>query len=323
MRIDEPLLSIIIPVYNVEKYISTCLDSILQQSFNNFELLLVDDGSNDHSGVICDEYAQKDKRVHVIHKENGGVSTARNVGINIARGGWLYFVDSDDELIPNCLELLMSNIREDVDVVEGRYLEIYNIKPVILSSFSGEVTIYSKSEYLYRIYRYEHKQYHGYLWNKIFRSSVIKKNNLLFHSDIYFKEDGLFIMEYVCNMTRNVLYFHDLLYLYYRRDTGMMKTYKKNVTAKSLTHLVAVNYMYDMILTQKPTSKLKCAAKNEICRSYLLFKGKIADKQLNKDLDSMLKKRVNFIYYLLYLLKWYPHYWKKQHLGFRLNKKYL
>src|SRR4051812_34034895 len=92
----DPKISIIVPVFNVEKYIHDCLESILNQSFIDFELILVNDGSSDRSGVICDEYSKKDNRITVIHKENGGQSTARNRGIDLAKGDYIGFIDSDD-----------------------------------------------------------------------------------------------------------------------------------------------------------------------------------------------------------------------------------
>ena len=91
-----PKISVIVPVYNTEKYLNRCIDSILAQTFTDFELLLIDDGSTDCSGKICDEYAAKDSRVRVFHKENGGVSSARNMGLDNAQGEWITFVDSDD-----------------------------------------------------------------------------------------------------------------------------------------------------------------------------------------------------------------------------------
>ena len=96
MYIPNPKISVIVPVYNVEKYLHRCVDSILAQTFNDFELLLIDDGSKDKSGAICDEYAAKDSRVRVFHKENGGVSSARNLGLENAKGDWIIFIDSDD-----------------------------------------------------------------------------------------------------------------------------------------------------------------------------------------------------------------------------------
>ena len=93
---DSPLISVIIPVYNVEKYLHRCLDSVIEQTYKNLEVILIDDGSTDHSGEICDDYAAKDVRIHVIHQENQGVSAARNKGLDNVKGEYITFVDSDD-----------------------------------------------------------------------------------------------------------------------------------------------------------------------------------------------------------------------------------
>ena len=127
----DNLISVIVPVYNVEAYLPRCVDSILAQTYKNLEIILVDDGTKDRGGVICDEYAAKDPRVKVIHKENGGLSSARNAGIDVARGEYLAFVDSDDYLEPEAMEVLLNaavsnNVRltcagrYDVDSVTGR-----------------------------------------------------------------------------------------------------------------------------------------------------------------------------------------------------------
>ena len=110
-------ISIIVPVYNTEKYLHRCIDSILTNTFTDFELLLIDDGSTDSSGVICDEYAAKDSRIYVFHKENGGASSARNLGLGKAKGEWITFVDSDDTLQKNALDLLYKSSDSSVDAV--------------------------------------------------------------------------------------------------------------------------------------------------------------------------------------------------------------
>lgn len=120
---NAPLLSIIVPVYKVEPFLSKCLDSILEQTFRDFELILVDDGSPDRCGEICEAYAGIDSRIRVIHKENGGLSSARNTGIEAARGAWLGFVDSDDTIAPACYETLLACARRNQVklVCAGRY----------------------------------------------------------------------------------------------------------------------------------------------------------------------------------------------------------
>lgn len=121
----KPILSVIVPVYNVEPYLSRCVDSILSQTFTNLELILVDDGSTDRSGAICDEGVIKDPRVKVFHELNAGVNTARNKGLNIAQGDYIAFVDGDDFIKPNtfseAIELLEQN--DEIDILQ--YPEIY------------------------------------------------------------------------------------------------------------------------------------------------------------------------------------------------------
>ena len=116
----SPTISVIVPVYNAEKYLHRCIDSVLAQTYKDFELLLIDDGSKDSSGAICDEYAAKDTRVRVFHKENGGVSSARNLGLDNAQGEWITFVDSDDYIEENFLESFEGNL--DADLVVGNMI---------------------------------------------------------------------------------------------------------------------------------------------------------------------------------------------------------
>lgn len=120
-------VSIIVPIYNVEKYLKCCLDSILAQTFQDWEAVLVDDGSRDGSGVICDEYAAKDSRFRVIHKENGGVSSARNIGLDNIQGDWIVFVDGDDWISPNMLDRLIKKAKEtDSEIVLGDIEFVYS-----------------------------------------------------------------------------------------------------------------------------------------------------------------------------------------------------
>ena len=120
-----PKISVIIPVYNVAKYLHRCIDSALAQTFTDFELLLIDDGSKDNSGEICDEYARKDNRVRVFHKENEGVSVARNIGIGHSSGTYLMFLDSDDWLESSCLDYCLKSMKDDnLDFLQFGYARV-------------------------------------------------------------------------------------------------------------------------------------------------------------------------------------------------------
>lgn len=153
---QEPLISVIVPVYWVENYLKKCVDSILTQTYTNLELILVDDGSPDQSGAICDAYAQKDKRVRVIHKENGGLSSARNAGLDAARGDFVAFVDSDDWIVPDTYEAMVAAAEkyQVCLVCAGRYDVVGSIQEIGLCPEQEEVI--SGQELAGRIFRWDH-----------------------------------------------------------------------------------------------------------------------------------------------------------------------
>lgn len=123
------LISIIVPVYNTEKYLDQCIQSVLAQTYTNWELLLIDDGSTDSSGAICDKYAAEDKRIRVFHKENGGVSSARNLGLDNAQGEWISFVDADDWIDKQCYQMVLdAHTDDEVDLVTSDINLIYENK---------------------------------------------------------------------------------------------------------------------------------------------------------------------------------------------------
>ena len=187
-----PELSIIVPVYKVEKYLHKCIDSILAQTFNDFELILIDDGSPDRCGEICDEYAAKDPRIRVIHKENQGVSAARNAGLDVATGTYIGFVDSDDWIEPEMYETLLTTAKRT-----GAETVICGIRycgedgSIIRSDLTSE-GIYSKDASLKALYGTPN-ELGGGCWNKIFlRGSV---QDARFRKGISMAEDWLFLFE--------------------------------------------------------------------------------------------------------------------------------
>ena len=134
----SPRISIIVPVFNTSKYLHACLSSILGQKYRDFEVLIIDDGSTDGSSAICDEYASNDDRIKVFHKENGGVSSARNLGIEEAKGKWLYFCDADDSLLPKTLEILLEGEKENCQFVMAGYNK-YLSDGSLKESYSGDI----------------------------------------------------------------------------------------------------------------------------------------------------------------------------------------
>ena len=165
----NPTVSIIVPVYQAAKTLRRCVDSILKQEYEDFELLLVDDGSRDESGKICDAYARQDGRVKVIHKENGGVSAARNDALERARGIYLQFVDSDDWLAPEATKLLVRAAQEhSCDLVVADFYRVAGDRV----SHKGEIeeeSVMSREEYAAHMMDDPADYYYGVLWNKLFR----------------------------------------------------------------------------------------------------------------------------------------------------------
>ncbi len=185
-------LSIIIPVYKMEKYIHKCLESVLCEAPINSEIILVDDGSPDNCPKICDEYANKDERVKVIHKENGGVSEARNCAIEIAQGEKIFFLDSDDYLPKNYFQDLM---KYSADLVIGGYRAFYEDGQRENFSKIETVKYNEMRDYLLDFHKYFATEF-NFPWGKIYKTSIIKENNIRFNPSIIVSEDVIFNIEY-------------------------------------------------------------------------------------------------------------------------------
>lgn len=192
---ENPKISVIIPVYNAEAYLHRCVDSVLSQSFKDFELLLVDDGSVDCSADICDEYANGDERVRAFHKKNGGVSSARNLGLDSARGEWVVFVDADDWIVDNGFNVDYNILQEDLILFP--YF-IYEIKDAA-SYIPTECYVSETSDGLKAFFcRYLHEGFFRTVWSKFFKRELI--DSLRFDESIPIGEDHLFLLNYLCRI---------------------------------------------------------------------------------------------------------------------------
>lgn len=268
---DQPLVSIIVPVYNVEPYLRQCLDSILSQTYTNWEAILVDDGSKDKSGEICDEYANKDSRVRVVHKENGGVSSARNLGIEKASGDWFLFCDSDDMLYEEAIRTFVSRIKDGIDSVCGGYVEIDDKEGSIINLSTTrdyEIEI-DRIETLKDFYKKQYGDlFNGYLWNRLLKADIIRQNQLRFREDIYIKEDGLFLVQFLCKSTGLHSYTSKPVYKYRRNGDGTMSTYSKSFNEKTCSNLIARCCCYEAIKSVTDEKSLLALAKDRISSMY-------------------------------------------------------
>lgn len=220
-----PKISIIVPIYNVEKYLNRCIDSILNQTFVDFELILVDDGSHDNCGAICDEYVKKDKRIKVIHKENGGLSSARNAGIDIAQGEYLGFVDSDDWIHPQLLELSFSIIKKtEVDIVSFDYIKIqkekYNCEKINIEKEAANAKIYEKEFIINNLYNKFQQQIGVEAWKKIYKADIFK--DLRFRKGIIHEDDDIFLD--ILFKVKKIAITNNVLYFYYMSNTSIMRS---------------------------------------------------------------------------------------------------
>lgn len=215
-----PKVSIIVPVYNVERYLAECLDSIMAQTMPDWEAILIDDGSTDNSGIICDEYAAKDDRFQVIHKENGGAASAKNAGLDHVTGGYIAFLDSDDTVSSIWLETCMIAC-SGADVVEyafdRHYVTGYESVPSILcASFSAESYL---SQYI------ENWQC-SLFWNKIFRSELLAK--VRFRKERRCIDDEFFTYKAVSEAA-NIIRISDVLYHYRQRKSSAVAGQKNGL----------------------------------------------------------------------------------------------
>lgn len=287
------LISVIIPVYNVEKYITKTIESVLIQTYTNFELILVDDGSQDNSGQICDIYSAKDQRVRVIHKKNGGVSSARNVGIDLSSGKYIAFIDGDDFVSEHYLETLHNMlVTNNVDMAVQVYYNMYptgkekSVKEHINEVMSAWQFI--EFEIL------EGRDTSPYV--KLYKTEIIKKYNIRFDENVTNLEDMLFLFHYVKECS-SVFYNTDEIN-YYRiiRNDGVVFS---KFTVKKLTAMKARHHVFEYLKFNKPNLLMKhitCELNDGINFWVEMLVSHYSDKEL-LEIKNYTKKR------MVYLLK--------------------
>ncbi|WP_303029694.1 glycosyltransferase [uncultured Duncaniella sp.] len=190
---NHPLISIIVPLYNTENTLERCIDSILNQTETNFEILLINDGSYDESGNICDRYGAQDSRIKVFHKQNGGSSSARNYGIERASGEWITFCDADDYVFENWLENYELSKSEGFDLICQSFVTDDNCDYGTID-FQGEANEYIRLNNIINVF--------GYTWVKALRRDIIVDNDLQFNAKIRFREDVDFLLRYLIHCKR-------------------------------------------------------------------------------------------------------------------------
>lgn len=217
---EMPLISVIVPVYKVEEYLNKCVDSILTQTYRKLEIILVDDGSPDNCPTICDEYAKCDRRVIVIHKENGGLSDARNAGIEIARGEYIGFVDSDDCILPDMYEKLYNALKmNDADMSICNYLKVDKNGSVRYSDRKSHMKteVITPKEAMEKLFE-EHIGCYVTVWNKLYNRNILE--NLRFEKGRLHEDE--FFVHHAFGKCKKIACIEDGCYLYLQRNDSIM-----------------------------------------------------------------------------------------------------
>ncbi len=289
---NDSLLSVIVPVYNVENYLKRCVDSIIGQTYKNLEILLIDDGSTDSSGILCDEIAKSDQRIRVIHKQNGGLSDARNAGIDAAKGEYISFIDSDDFIDTDMLELLYRNIvNDEADIAVCGIYDYYDKQqPKVFENIEHKVL--SCKEAIYMI-----------LDSRIISVNAVNKlyKKELFKGDLRFRKgkiaEDAFIAVDLFKRAHRISYTSEQKYYYWHRPNSIT-TLKFN-PEKDFSPVEAYDYNYGLVCEidkayLEPVARMRC------CWSRFLVLDKMIAAQSDnlpqaKEYIDFLKKNRKFI----------------------------
>lgn len=350
---NEVKISVVVPCYNVEKYIRRGLDSILAQTFNQWEAILVDDGATDNTGKICDEYAQKDRRFQVIHTNNQGLSCARNNGMQQAIGELLYFMDPDDWIEPNCFERCFETYKQyhcdiinfgfwweydkdiftdsatDFKVYKGD--DIYNHFTKKLAGFSqNALNMYYKGDFIWN-----HRK-GGFVWVYMFKRTFVSQHNLAFIPGLVIVEDEIFMIEATYKASL-LVQIPDVFYHYWQRSDGLLNKkrsvsftynykFKQIEERHRLRKQIKEFDLHDYFLGTNVLSCLKLAIENsDEWKYYKLFNQYVTNPDIQESIKKVSLKNAPLKFAIpVYLLKSHCHLllftgcWLAHKLGFSL-----
>lgn len=300
------LVSIIVPVYNSQKYLNKCIESLVNQTYKNIEVFLIDDGSSDESPQICDKWANIDNRINVIHQKNGGVSSARNCGLQHAKGYYISFVDSDDYLPENSIKVLLDNITDNDDLISGSYI----IKKIKKKNLSNPDLIVYPNEKFTRFDEYDKTNWGN--CGKLYKSSIIKENNILFNTKLSFGEDHIFNLNYVKHTNNNIVVINKPVYVYnnsIRNSLTSKPHIDMNFQQKALFEAILNffgtdnisaeaknNYLYNAIFSSIEHYVInynKTKAQNKIEETFDIFENYISDDFLKSKFPKKMYKCIN------------------------------
>lgn len=282
-KVKNPLVSIIVPIYNVERYLDQCIISLIHQTYKNIEIILVDDGTKDSSGKMCDKWANQDKRIKVIHKKNGGLSDARNKGIEAAKGEYIAFVDGDDWVSINFIsDLLKAAIDNKAELSICRFAEVFADGRVQVNCRTPEKTkILSRKDFFKKIL--EDREITNHVWRKLYRKDLIHKN--LFPVGKNFED--IYTSPEIGKRAKRIVEIPNIDYFYRQNDAGIVRsTSSKNIQ----DHLTSIIHAQKNIVDVEPDLK-DCASSWQVIKDLGII-GEIENSSLNKKEKEDLKKKV-------------------------------
>ncbi len=281
-----PLLSVIVPVYKVEKYIKRCVDSILNQSYKDFELILVDDGSPDNCGKICDEYELIDKRIIVVHKKNGGLSDARNAGIEIMKGQYVTFIDSDDFIHKETFSTLMENIeKENADISICSFLRTSD--NVFETSISKDYTIYSGKESVIQMYVNPESICFITAWGKIYKSSLFK--NIRYPKGKLHEDE--FTTYKLLYSSKRVVFTNNKFYFYYINPESIIQSLISERNLDSLEAMVERTAFFEALNETQLANYTKLSIVSNISYSYQ----RLSREKKSKNSKELKKRYLSYL----------------------------
>lgn len=286
-------ISVIVPIYNSEKYISKCIESILKQSYSNFELILVDDGSLDNSLFICKNY-ERDKRVKIIQQDNQGVSKARNIGISIATGEWITFIDSDDEIEENMLDTMVQELKdEEIDFIFTGFKKFYfsekglkkqekyscNSKIMYIKDFFNNISLYLENCLLQGP------------CEKLFKKEILNKYNIFFPEDMSYGEDTYFVYDYLKYINKisciNQMFYH---YNVYEKKDSLNSIFRKD---KFEITILLNNKLKNLLNNYLEYQKIEQIFNNNLYISYINFCNELCKSNKDKSFKISILKDLN------------------------------
>lgn len=328
---EYPKVSILVPIYNVVKYLPRCIESVLSQDFRDYELILVDDGSPDQCPQICDEYAKKDSRIKVVHKKNGGLVSARLAGFMEARGEYLMFLDSDDYLYPYAISCLYNKIIEGYDIVRGRHNkvsmtdELYGLEHFEFDEGELDADKYMKAYILGKV--------SPYLWGAIYKRSLFKEEIFRTFLFVSRQEDWVTQISIASNVNR-VCYISNVVQAYMVNDSSIMQS---SITDYSYVLKIekALNKMTEGV-SADIKRLLACDRVRELNRCFFLpelsfdwevykkVKTFLSDKENSKIVSAMADNKflrlIQFPLFFWAYTRLYNYFFKKKRLHGKMRK---